>query len=60
MQIRYMHKLTSTKLIFLKIGKFARRFEPLRFETVMHHMIDFLSIKSKLLLSNKISCASHF
>ena len=32
----------------------------LKFKTVMHHAIDFPSIKSKLLLSNKISCASHF
>ena len=50
MQIRYTHKLSMHKAD-LSQANF------LKFETVMHHTLD---IKSKLLLSNKISCASYF
>ena len=34
MQIRYMHKFSIRKPIFVKIGKFARRFERFRLKQV--------------------------
>ena len=56
MQIRYTYKLSMHKADFSQ----NREANFLKFETVMYRTIDFPSIKSKLLLSNKISCASHF
>ena len=67
MQIRYTHKLSMHKADFSQNREVCATFSTaktqgnfLKFETVMHHTIDFPSIKSKLLLDNKIACASHF
>ena len=38
MQIRYTHKLSMHKADFLKIGKFARRFERLKLKQIFWNL----------------------
>ena len=45
MQIRYTHKLSMHKADFLKIGKFARRFERLIFQSAIDTFVDPTSDK---------------